>query len=154
MAKKFIPYADLDKFQRAMVDSVFGTERRNAAYKGYGLDVLVNDVDGRVRAAVARQGYGLDKLVSDTSCVVREAVADLGYGLDKLVNDPYSSVRAVVACRGYGLDKLAYDSNLDVCRCVGSYLVKKGYVNLSEWIAANPDKCVLEANRLLLGSRR
>ena len=105
----FIPYLQLTEEQRRAVNfDVSDYEiwdfvpddvltREDAAERGWGLDILVNDEDPEIRMAVARNGYGLDKLVSDEDWRVRREVARNGYGLDKLALDENQQVRAAVA---------------------------------------------------------
>lgn len=131
-----------------LVDDPNHFVRQTVAEQGYALDKLVNDEDWGVRAAVAGQGYGLDKLVDDPHRFVRQAVAEQGYALDKLVDDEDWCVREAVAEQGYGLDKLVDDLNEDVRAAAFESMGFNPERFAQEWAAANPDKCVLEENRL------
>lgn len=120
--------------------------RRSVAKQGHGLEKLITDPDADVRCAVAEQGYGLDRLIEDSSWFVREEVALRGFGLDRLINDESWTVRAAVAYSGYGLDKLATDPHGEVREAVDEALWDND-LTLEEWIAQNPDKCVLPENQ-------
>ena len=85
----------------------------------------------------------LDKLVYDKDYEVRYEVAEQGYGLDKLVYDKNLWVRYIVAEHGYGLDKLIYDENDYIQDSIKDYL-KSHNLTIDQWIAQNPDKCVLD----------
>ena len=72
--KDFIPYAELDEEQKAMVDSADRTDRKDAAFSGWGLDKLKNDPAWQVRVAVAEQGHALDELKNDPHWMVRSTI--------------------------------------------------------------------------------
>ena len=116
--KEFIPYAELDEEQKAMVDSEDGDDRWEAARSGWGLDNLKNDPEWLVRKAVAGQGYALFELKNDPHWMVREAVAKQGHALDELKNDPHWVVREAVANQGYALDGLKSDQAWQVRHAV------------------------------------
>ena len=86
-----IDYKYLNKDQREWVDSDDMGRCRTAAWRGWGLDKLVNDCNKEVRRAVAEQerDEDLDILVHDKTSFVREYVAEClrPQDLDALVED-------------------------------------------------------------------
>lgn len=127
MTKEFIMYDDLNDEQRALVDSK----------------------SDRVRYDAVSMGFGLDKLVYDENLWVRTQIAKMGYGLDLLVKDNHWLVQEYVAQQGYGLDKLIGEDDVDVRNAVKKYLRDNGYNNIEDWIAKNPDRCVLNQNKYI-----
>ena len=145
-------YDEKDEMSEA---TVFVLTQEIASKFGYVPFIALNTIDQyRVlnsdpekRIAAAQDGLGLDKLIDDEDYNVRIAVASKGYHPEEMINDPEPYVRAEVASCDYGLDKLA----LDECACpvveaVERCLDKQG-ITLEEWIAQNPDKCVLDENK-------
>lgn len=122
----FVPYEALTTGHRALVDSEYFQDRFYAAEQHYGFDKLVDDSDSDIRCLIADQGCCLEILVDDPNYRVRERVAENGYGLDKLIDDDASSVRYVA----------------------GEVLAHSPYNDISDWIAANRDKCALSKNRV------
>lgn len=141
----FTPYNDLTDEQKKLVDSDDVNERMEQVNKREGLDVLAKDGDVSIRAAVAAQGYGLNELHKDSEPSVREEVAKQGYALNELRKDPEPSVRAAVAAQGFALDRLIKDDEPVVSEAAQKCLDEQGQT-IDEWVAANPDKCVLPEN--------
>ena len=113
----FTPYGT-DPKKDKMVKSNYWRNRLKIAYRGYGLDVLINDEDWEVRKVVGEQGYGLGILVNDENRRVREAVLhylkennltlaewcnqnNKEINLRKLTFSPYPEVRAEAVKSGY-----------------------------------------------------
>ena len=114
--------------------------------------VLSPDPQKRITAAL--DGLGLDKLIDDEDYNVRIAVASKGYHPEEMINDPEPYVRAEVASCDFGLDKLSLDECVcPVVEAVERCLDKQG-ITLEEWIAQNPDKCVLDVNKPAQGEDR